>query len=172
MRLHSGVKPYSCDICGNQFRQSGDLSHHKISIHSSERAHQCEFCGKNFARKYSLVIHQRIHTNERNYKCEFCPMSFRAASYLQSHRRIHTGEKPYDCLVCGKNFRVRSDLNRHKKTHNRKLTTVAVSAGVSIKPASEVPSITPRNDGEADKLVAKEVAPVLFLMSSDIVYLM
>jgi len=91
MRLHSGDKPYKCELCGRHFRQWGDLKYHCISIHTEEKQYQCEYCGKDFARKYSLIVHRRIHTGEKNYKCEFCGKTFRASSYLQNHRRIHTG---------------------------------------------------------------------------------
>lgn len=118
-RLHSGDKPYKCEDCGRTFRQWGDLKYHSTSLHSELRQFQCEFCGKDFARKYSLVVHQRIHTGEKNYCCDFCTKTFRASSYLQNHRRIHTGEKPHPCTICAKPFRVRSDMKRHMQTHSR-----------------------------------------------------
>lgn len=151
LRLHSGDKPYKCEVCGRHFRQWGDLKYHSTSIHSEQKQYQCEYCAKEFARKYSLIVHRRIHTGEKNYRCEYCSKTFRASSYLQNHRRIHTGEKPHPCTVCGKPFRVRSDMKRHMHTHSRAKTNEKQQSLNRILTGKNV------EDMEGDKIQAKTI---------------
>ncbi|CAL4058804.1 unnamed protein product, partial [Meganyctiphanes norvegica] len=70
-RIHSGEKPYACDLCDYRCSQSGRLLKHK-RMHSGEKPFQCPNCGKSFANAESVKIHMRIHTGERPFKCGNC----------------------------------------------------------------------------------------------------
>ena len=47
-RIHSGVKPYSCETSGKSFNDSGNIRKHE-RLHTGERPYNCEICGKSFS---------------------------------------------------------------------------------------------------------------------------
>ena len=57
-RIHSGEKPYKCDVCHEMFRVKSTLRHHR-SIHSGVKPHVCCVCEACFSHKYNLARHVR-----------------------------------------------------------------------------------------------------------------
>jgi len=64
MRIHTGHKPYTCDLCDKSFRIGKGLSKHR-KIHSGERPYACDECEMRFITNYSLKTHKIAHKNKR-----------------------------------------------------------------------------------------------------------
>lgn len=81
-----GDRPYSCNLCGNRFKEAPVLRAHLLT-HSSSRDFPCsiEGCTYAFKTKGSLKRHMRRHTGERPFKCEECGRTFTESGALTRH---------------------------------------------------------------------------------------
>ncbi|KAH9508342.1 hypothetical protein Btru_050877 [Bulinus truncatus] len=68
VRIHTGFKPYKCELCGHAFAQLASLKYHRRT-HSGEKPYSCHICGKAYTRNSTLSIHLSRHTGQKRVSC-------------------------------------------------------------------------------------------------------
>ena len=82
----------TCQVenCGRQFRDIAKLRRHML-IHTGEKPFRCEICRKCFSLDFNLKSHLLIHAGLKPFQCRFstCTKRFAQLSNLSAHERIH-----------------------------------------------------------------------------------
>lgn len=129
---HAGIKKFSCDICSRMFSTKRNVEDHR-RIHTGERPFVCNVCGKAFKQKASLFVHNRTHTDSFPFKCNYCNQGFRTRPPLVLHLTKHTGEKPHTCDICQRAFRIKHELKRHRLIHSEEKPWRCTDCGMDFR---------------------------------------
>ncbi|XP_037537535.1 zinc finger and BTB domain-containing protein 41 [Nematolebias whitei] len=134
-RVHTGEKPFQCDICLQFYSTKSNLTVHKKK-HASDapfqkKEHKCPFCNKLHASKKTLAKHVKRfhpdHTQEflatrrkksEGWKCAICSKTFSRRPHLQEHMILHTQDRPFKCSFCDEYFRSRFARLKHQEKYH------------------------------------------------------
>ncbi|KAM4722872.1 zinc finger and BTB domain-containing protein 41 [Rhinophrynus dorsalis] len=131
-RVHTGEKPFECDICQQRYSTKSNLTVHK-KRHSSEteihrKKHKCPFCSKLHTNRKTLSKHvKRFHPENaqeflaikrmknEGWKCDICDKSFSRRPHLEEHMILHSQDKPFKCTYCEEHFKSRFTRLKHQE---------------------------------------------------------
>ncbi|XP_027421571.1 zinc finger and BTB domain-containing protein 41 [Bos indicus x Bos taurus] len=131
-RVHTGEKPFECDICHQRYSTKSNLTVHRKK-HSNEtefhkKEHKCPYCNKLHASKKTLAKHvKRFHpenaqefisikkTKSESWKCDICKKSFTRRPHLEEHMILHSQDKPFKCTYCEEHFKSRFARLKHQE---------------------------------------------------------
>ncbi|XP_063796190.1 zinc finger and BTB domain-containing protein 41 [Pseudophryne corroboree] len=135
IRVHTGEKPFECDICSLRYSTKSNLTVHR-KRHDSEtemprKEHKCPFCSRLHASRITLVKHvKRFHAENaqefikikrlRNegWKCEICNKYFTRQPHLKEHMILHSQDKPFKCTYCDEQFKSRFKRLKHQEKYH------------------------------------------------------
>lgn len=90
-KLHK--RNFVCRFCGVKMSSAGSLMRHNL-LHTGEKPFQCELCKRRFSRKDALKAHLVAHKNDtskqrlsRPYKCKQCSASYTMRYNLIRHMK-------------------------------------------------------------------------------------
>ena len=114
-------KRFPCEHCGKTFSEKSRLLIHN-RVHSGDRPYECDLCGFRCAQKDNLRIHKEFKhpmsgSFEKKFNCKICSALFLTQGNLKRHIRTHSDLKPYVCETCGKSFKDPGTLKQHTFKH-------------------------------------------------------
>uniref|UniRef100_A0ABD2W3T6 C2H2-type domain-containing protein n=1 Tax=Trichogramma kaykai TaxID=54128 RepID=A0ABD2W3T6_9HYME len=78
-----------CVQCSKTFSKPFQLERH-YRVHTGERPFVCDLCDKSFTQKSTLDLHRKSHLGEKPYSCPHCSRHFTQSCNLRTHvGRIH-----------------------------------------------------------------------------------
>ncbi|XP_043919244.1 early growth response protein 1-B-like [Protopterus annectens] len=87
-------KPFSCPMenCTRSFSRSDELNRH-LRIHTGHKPFKCQICLRSFSRSDHLTTHVRTHTGEKPFSCDTCGKRFARSDERKRHGKVHLKQK-------------------------------------------------------------------------------
>ncbi|GBM21452.1 hypothetical protein AVEN_161062-1 [Araneus ventricosus] len=104
-----------------------------MKIHTGEKLFTCEICQKSFGRNDHLKQHMKNHSKENDFKCDICDRSFQRKHCFAMHMQKHQ-EKKYDCGKCDRSFISLQHLNQHVRASHPEIKLTSVKRGTASTP--------------------------------------
>ena len=111
-----------CEFCEKLFPDEIKLVEHR-RVHTGEKPFSCQLCKKRYPGVKSLKRHLSLNhgdsyqSREKPRDCNICGKQFDKPSRLIEHELTHAGVMPYQCVTCGEKFSYTDSLRRHMRTH-------------------------------------------------------
>ena len=147
---HTGLKPFSCFVCGDKFAfkryalrhlrkrhgsNSNDLvvkaNEDSMALSSVNSSTYLKLVKSKASNMFHCVLGAKLagkrnpKQSRRKFGCSICGLKFFKQSGLRNHEFLHTGLKPFSCLLCTRKFALEDYVRKHlKKFHNRKTSEV------------------------------------------------
>lgn len=124
LRIHLGthlqVTPFSCYLCGKEYKIRNSLNMHIKNKHINKDMYCCSVCNYSTYSQNSLDVHNIKHTQIKRFSCSECNKQFGHRFNLNKHRKIHQ-KQSYPCSVCSKSFSSVSSLDKHIRVHKKSI---------------------------------------------------
>lgn len=126
LRMHEGLKPALCTICGKSFAKYNSLKLHINQKHSENKIkYPCDYpgCELVYSTKQTMQQHKKKHDpnyvvpEQKRSVCDQCGKTFSTTGALKKHSYIHTGDMPFQCTVCNKKLPTAHKLKEHTMRH-------------------------------------------------------
>lgn len=147
---HTGLKPFSCFVCGDKFAfkryalrhlrkrhgsNSNDLvvktNEDSMALSSVKSSTYLKLVKSKESNIFHCVLGAKLaekrnpKQSRRKFSCSKCGLKFFKQSGLRNHEFLHTGLKPFSCLLCTRNFALEDYIRKHlKRFHNRTTSEV------------------------------------------------
>ncbi|XP_031639565.1 homeotic protein spalt-major-like [Contarinia nasturtii] len=92
-----GKSKTKCEFCNYVSWPSHLIIHRRI--HTGEKPFECNICAKRFTTKQSLNKHMRTHAKQFPFHCSICRQGFTAKRTKESHEKS-CNPRRYECYIC------------------------------------------------------------------------
>ncbi|SBS97365.1 krox-like protein. putative [Plasmodium ovale curtisi] len=126
------IEARTCSICNSLFVNSKLMQRHMMSVHSGERPYECEICLKRYKRADHLKIHRMKHDvnkEEMKFQCPICHLFFKTSKQMDNCKSKHTIAYPkgtYSDNNSVPNENGESRENPHMDVTNTEIVTLPV----------------------------------------------